>query len=246
MVCDSDSTHVISREVFLVAARTAESEAARADALVVSKRRLRLLQLRVVVLLFMGYLSAVFCRADMDVALPLLITDPTSHLDRTGVGVLLACGTGAYCVGKLTTGVFADRAGGRRVFIIMMGLSAAATIGLALSGGPTSLTLLWMMNKFCQSAAWPALSHVVRGWFSSAAWGRVFGVLSVASCFGAVSANMTLGSLVNSGIHWRFVFMISGAILGGNVVVDLFLLQNKPPSQLKHLSSTGSASEDPN
>ena len=63
------------------------------------------------------------------------------------------------------------------------------------------------------------VTQVVRGWFEPETWGKVWGVLSMASRFGAFSANMILGTCLQNGLGWRTIFIISGAVLGTDVLV---------------------------
>ena len=84
---------------------------------------LRRRQIAIVALLFVGYASLYFCRADLSVATPLLIEELRSHgLTQADalwwVGTITSVGTFGYALGKLFLGGLGDYWGGRISFLI--------------------------------------------------------------------------------------------------------------------------------
>ena len=91
-------------------------------------RSLRFRQTLVVMLLFGGYASLYFCRADLSVATPLLIQELGKHGVSHGdaiirLGAITSLGVLAYAIGKLFLTGLGDFWGGRISFLI--GLSGA-------------------------------------------------------------------------------------------------------------------------
>ena len=78
---------------------------------------LRRRQLTVLVLLFVGYASYYFCRADLSVATPLLVLELQQHgmsadAALIHVGAISSAGILAYALGKFFLGGFSDLWGG--------------------------------------------------------------------------------------------------------------------------------------
>jgi len=230
---DDTNTHdtdhgvrAISREDFLAASTASTANV---------YRLLRILQLRTVIMLSAGAASVVFCRSDMDVLIPALLEDASIDIDQMGVGRLLAAGTFAYYIGELVSRELVDRIGGSAVFVMMLGASAAATGCLAMSVSLGQLTTLWILSKFCQAGAWPAITQITRMWFRPSAWVRIFGLLFAPSNSGLMLANLLLGGLRFAGWHWRLVFVVAAVVLGIDIVVSALWLSNRPPPQLQAL-----------
>src|SRR3982074_3542503 len=84
---------------------------------------LRRRQIAIVSLLFVGYASLYFCRADLSVATPLLVEELSAHgLTQQDalwwIGTFTSIGTFGYALGKLFLGGLGDYWGGRINFLI--------------------------------------------------------------------------------------------------------------------------------
>ena len=89
-------------------------------------RSLRLRQTIIIVLLFGGYASLYFCRADLSVATPLLVEELSKHGVSHGdaiirMGSIASFGVLAYAFGKLFLTGLGDFWGGRNNFLIGLG-----------------------------------------------------------------------------------------------------------------------------
>src|ERR1700722_17492906 len=98
-------------------------------------RSLRLRQTSTVLLLFGGYASLYFCRADLSVATSLLIEELGQHCVKHAdavirMGSIASLGVLAYALGKLFLGGLGDFWGGRISFLI--GLVGAMVFPLVL------------------------------------------------------------------------------------------------------------------
>src|SRR5215218_7636845 len=68
--------------------------------------------------LFAGYAGFYVCRSNLSVAAPLLTApDASFGLNKEHIGDVAALGLACYALGKITSGPFADRVGGRVMFL---------------------------------------------------------------------------------------------------------------------------------
>src|SRR5690242_13336706 len=111
-----------------------------------SARRLRIRQTIVIALLFGGYASLYFCRADLSVATPLL----AKELARYGlsynealvrIGTITSLGILAYALGKPFIGGLGDYWGGRSNFLLGLTGATLCTLLFAFSGALPLFTL---------------------------------------------------------------------------------------------------------
>jgi sugar phosphate permease len=123
---------------------------------------LRRRQIAIVALLFVGYASLYFCRADLSVATPLLIEElrarglsqPEALLR---IGTITSLGTAGYAVGKLFLGGLGDFWGGRINFLIGLAGATVFTVLFAVTGLIPIFTLAWVGNRLTQSLSWAGL-----------------------------------------------------------------------------------------
>src|ERR1700730_15441431 len=99
---------------------------------------LRRRQIVTVVLLFGGYAACYFCRADLSVAMPLLIEElgkhGMSHAEAiVRMGAIISFGVLAYALGKLFLSGLGDFLGGRTNFLI--GMAGATLFTLLFASG---------------------------------------------------------------------------------------------------------------
>src|SRR3954451_17736102 len=100
---------------------------------------LRRRQIAIVSLLFVGYASLYFCRADLSVATPLLVDELSSRgLTQQDAlwwsGTFTSIGTFGYALGKLFLSGLGDYWGGRENFLIGLAGATASTVWFALTG----------------------------------------------------------------------------------------------------------------
>src|SRR5579871_816765 len=127
-----------------------------------STRSLRTRQTVVVVLLFLGYGSLYFCRADLSVATPLLIEElgrhGIAHAEATiRMGQIISLGVLAYGIGKLLLGGLGDYWGGRVSFLIGLVGATVFTLMFASYLSLPIFTLAWIGNRLTQSLSWAGL-----------------------------------------------------------------------------------------
>ena len=189
----------------------------------------------VLVILLIGYASFYLCRANVDAALPLL--HDAYDYDKTKLGLLSSIATAAYAVGKITMGMLGDRIGGRRLMLLAMTGSIAATLAFGVSAGFWFFVLFAAVNRFFQSGGWSGLVHVVSRWFPPGKHGAVMGALSTSYEIGNVVSLLLCGAIVKMKLSWRALFSINPAIFACVAVLLFFTLRGEPAESTSTSSS---------
>ena len=193
-------------------------------------RSLRLRQTVVVLLLFGGYASLYFCRADLSVATPLLIEALGRHGVSHGdaiirMGDIASFGVLAYALGKLFLTGLGDFWGGRINFLIGLGGAMAFTLMFASGLSLPLFTIAWIGNRLTQSIAWAGLIKVSSKWFDFSSYGMIIGILSISYLVGDAAARQWMGMLMEHGFGWRSLFYFAGAVAGLFLVINYFFLR---------------------
>jgi OPA family glycerol-3-phosphate transporter-like MFS transporter len=191
---------------------------------------LRSAQARTLVLLFCGYASCYYCRADLSVATPLL----ADELARSGlshgaalihIGTITSLGIFAYAIGKLFLTGLGDYWGGRRNFFIGVGGAAAFTLLFAVGGGLPVFTLAWVANRLTQSVGWAGLIKVSSKWFNYSSYGLIAGTLSLSYLAGDAAARQQMSLLIAHGYGWRALFVFAAIVAGLALIANLLWLR---------------------
>jgi OPA family glycerol-3-phosphate transporter-like MFS transporter len=191
--------------------------------------------------LFAGYAGFYICRSNLSVAAPLLTApDAGWGLNKEHIGDVAALGLACYALGKITSGPFADRVGGRVMFLLSLFGSVVVTIGLAFApryAGPqfglastllVPLTLGWGLNRFVQSTGWGGLLLVVGRWFPPNRTATVMGLLSMSYLLGDAAAKWYLGRVLSAGANWEELFLTSATTLGLIGLIVFLTLRSSP------------------
>ena len=193
-------------------------------------RSLRLRQAVTVLVLFGGYASLYFCRADLSVATPLL----ADELGRHGVthddaiiriGEVSSFGVLAYAVGKLFLTGLGDFWGGRISFLIGLCGATGFTLLFATELNLPLFTVAWIGNRLTQSIAWAGLIKVSSKWFDFSSYGMIIGILSISYLVGDAAARQWMGMLIDHGHGWRALFYFAAAVSGLFLAVNFFFLR---------------------
>jgi sugar phosphate permease len=196
-------------------------------------RSLRLRQTAVVLLLFGGYASLYFCRADLSVATPLLVEElgkhGVSHADAIiRMGEITSIGVLAYAIGKLFLTGLGDFWGGRISFLIGLGGATAFTLMFASGLSLPLFTIAWIGNRLTQSLSWAGLVKVSSKWFDFSSYGMIIGILSISYLVGDAAARQCMGALIDHGYGWRSLFYFAAAVSGAFLVINwLFLRESR-------------------
>ncbi len=179
--------------------------------------------------LLVGYAGYYVCRSNLSVAASLISRDAgLSGVSNAAVGVIASSGVLAYAVGKPLTGVAGDLLGGRRMFLLGMWGTVAATVAFGVGTGIWALGAAWVINRFVQSCGWGALTKLVAQWFAPDRHGRIIAVLSLSYLFGDAAARFALGSMLERGYGWRAVFFAAGGVLAAIAAGVGTVLRERP------------------
>ena len=208
-------------------------------------RSLRRRQALTVLLLFGGYGSLYFCRADLSVATPLLIdelaTHGISHADAViRLGSMPSFGVLAYALGKLFLTGLGDLWGGRMNFLMGLGGATVFTLMFATGSFLPVFTIAWIGNRLTQSIAWAGLIKISSKWFDFSSYGTIIGILSVSYLVGDAAARQWMGILIGHGAGWRAVFYLAAAAAGIMFIANLALLRES-----RHALGFGEARTNP-
>ncbi|MGH8202645.1 MAG: MFS transporter [Steroidobacteraceae bacterium] len=195
-----------------------------------ASRALRVRQAAVVALLFGGYASLYFCRADLSVATPLLAKDLVARgvsYDEAlvRIGAITSLGILAYALGNPLIGALGDYWGGRINLLVGLAGATLCTLLFAVSGALPLFTLAWFLNRLTQSGAWAGLVKVSSRWFDYSSHGAVIGVLSLSYLLGDAGARAWMGRLIAHGYGWRSLFLLGAAVCGTMFIANLAFLR---------------------
>ncbi|MDE2051449.1 MAG: MFS transporter [Gammaproteobacteria bacterium] len=184
----------------------------------------------VISLLFGGYASLYFCRADLSVATPLLAKELARHgLSYDGalvrIGAITSLGILAYAIGKPFIGGLGDYWGGRINFLIGLAGATLFTLLFAISGALPLFTMAWFLNRLSQAGAWAGLLKVSSRWFDYSSHGAIIGVLSLSYLLGDAAAREWMGRLIAQGYGWRSLFALAAAVSGAMLIANFALLR---------------------
>jgi sugar phosphate permease len=191
---------------------------------------LRRRQIAIVALLFVGYASLYFCRADLSVATPLLVDElharGMSQPDALlRIGTIASLGTLGYAVGKLFLGGLGDFWGGRINFLIGLAGATVFTVLFAATGRIPIFTLAWLGNRLTQSLSWAGLIKVSSQWFNFSSYGTVIGILSVSYLVGDAAARQLMGMLIHHGFGWRALFYFAAGVAAACLLINFVFLR---------------------
>lgn len=193
-------------------------------------RQLRIRQAFLISLLFGGYASLYFCRADLSVATPLLAKELARHgVSYDGalvrIGAITSLGILAYAIGKPFVGGLGDYWGGRVNFLIGLAGATCCTLIFAFSGALPLFTTAWFLNRLTQSGAWAGLLKVSSRWFDYSSHGAIIGVLSLSYLIGDAGAREWMGRLIAHGYGWRSLFALAAAASGTMLIANFVFLR---------------------
>jgi len=167
------------------------------------------------------------CRTTVVISSPAMLDDPELELTKTMWGAILGWGTAGTLVGKLTTGVMADRFGGRKVFLISICFCMLATAIFGMVSKVFFFSIAFFIAMLAKSAGWPSMANLIRSWYPKLWRGRIWGILSSSSMSSSLFTSLVMGSLLLV-ISWRWVIASSLPIAGIFVILLFFYLKQSP------------------
>jgi sugar phosphate permease len=197
--------------------------------------RLRCWQCLTVSSLVIGYAGYYLCRSNLSVALLAiaeelqargLAADIASAKEQ--LGWVITLGTVGYALGKFAAGTLVDILGGRKNYMLGMAGAITCTLLFGLGGSIPVFTLVWFANRLIQSLGWPGMVKIISRWFSYSHYGTVMGVVSLSFLFGDALARAFMGSLIDAGLSWRGLFLVTAAVLAFLWILNYFIIHESP------------------
>ena len=178
--------------------------------------------------MYAGYAGLVLCQTALGISSSSMIKD--GSLTAAGYGDLVAYGAGGALLGKLTTGVLADRIGGRRMFLLALSSMASVTVLFGATSVPALFMLLGFAAQFVKASGWPSFAKLISAWFDPARYGRVWGIVSTSSRASSVLSGLFLSTLL-FWLSWHWLFYVAGTI-AGLLVVGLYYSMREQPADV--------------
>lgn len=199
-------------------------------------------EVRTVISMCLGYGMLMLCRTVVGVAGPAMLADPLLTLDTATFGAILGWGTAGNLVGKLTTGVLADKLGGNRVFVWAVGLAAIATFIFGGLSNNIAFFALYFLTVFAKSAGWPSMANIIRVGFVQAKHGRVWGLIATSSRISSVATTLLVSSLLLI-MSWRGLFYMAGALALVSAIILPRYLKSSWQGSEKLLAAVGDSTD---
>jgi sugar phosphate permease len=157
--------------------------------------------------LFAAYASFYLCRANVDASLPLLAR--AFGYDKEQLGRLSSIAILGYAAGKLSLGPLGDVLGGRRLILVAVVGSVAASFAFGLSSSLVALTAFAAANRWFQAAGWAGVVHVSSREFAKEEHGAAMGMISTSYEIGNVVSLVLCSALVRADFGWRALFVVN-------------------------------------
>ncbi len=173
--------------------------------------------------LVVGYAAFYLCRANVEAAFPLL--KQSFSFTKTQLGLLSSVPIAAYALGKVLMGALGDLIGGKRLIVLAIAGSVAATFAFGASGALGAFILCASANRFFQSGGWSGAVHVISRRFEPRRHGLVMGIMSTSYELGNVLALLLCSAITLRLRGWRPLFVVNPLLLAA---VGLFVVLALP------------------
>lgn len=193
--------------------------------------KLRVWQLRVLLLALFGYATFYFVRGNLAVAMPFMEKDLGIRKDQLGLFLTLA-GV-VYGVSKFGNGFLADRANARVFMSTALVVSAVLNFCFGLGSAVLAFGLIWMFNGWFQGMGFPPCARLMAHWFPPSQFATKFSIWNLSHNVGSIGILLLCGFLM-SGVffapNWRLCFLVPAAVAIVVAAVLWAMLSDTPPS----------------
>ncbi len=149
--------------------------------------------------------------------------------DKTMLGGILAASAGAYGIGKLVLGNFADHANAKRFLLLGLLLTAGANFAFGLSGSFRGHLALWTLNGFVQGMGSGPCLRSLAHWYSVRERGTVFGFWNISHNIGGAAAGI-VAVYCTEHFGWPSAFYVPGVLAVVCAVYVWFRMYDTPQS----------------
>ena len=184
-------------------------------------------QIIVLIAIYGAYSILNFLRTTIIITSPAILEDPSVNLNKTMWGYILGWGTAGTLVGKLTTGVMADKFGGRRVFLCAIILCMLTTGIFGMVSEYIFFSVTFFIAMLAKSAGWPSMANLIKDWYPKTWRGRVWGILSSSSMSSSFFTSLLMSSILLIA-SWRVTIYTSLPITVIFLIFLYFYLKQSP------------------
>jgi sugar phosphate permease len=153
-----------------------------------------------------GYMGYYLCRANLPAAFPLL--NEAFHYSNSQLGLIAALSEASYALGKFTMGPYADRSGGRTIFLVGMLGGVVFNLIFAFCNSLVMFIIVWCLCRYFLSMGWGGLTKMIGNWYPPERNGTIMGFISINFQFGGVLGTVYAGYLVGLKLGWQYLFIV--------------------------------------
>jgi len=176
--------------------------------------------------MLVGYVGYYLCRGNLPIAMPLLSKE--FGYSNTELGIILTFSELAYAVGKLVTGPYADKIGGKKIFLIGMAGAIVFNVAFPFFSSLLMFTVIWCLCRFFLSMGWGGIIKTIGEWYESERNGTIMGLISINFQFGSVAASIFCAYLIAWGVGWKGLFFYPAAALTVIFIWSYFASKETP------------------
>lgn len=149
-------------------------------------------------------------------------------IDAQAAAAALGVTAGIGAVGKLLSGILADRVGSRLVFLT---LSALQAVGVVILLGASDMTTVWVFVAvfgFGMGGAVTPRSMIVAEVFGVRSFGAIFGLLAAFATIGGAIGPYVAGLLFDATKSYQIAML---AVIGAYIIATVLVFFIRPPSR---------------
>ena len=184
-------------------------------------------RLRVMYTAIIGYAVFYLVRANFSVAIPII--GQTYGYSKTQLGIVITVFSIVYGIGKFINGYLSDKSNAR--YFMSIALVGSATVNCFMGFGDSIFffCVLWGINAWFQSMAWPPIVRLLTHWFSPVELGTRWGIVNSSHQIGG-AAIFLLASYLIVNFGWQSAFYIPAIIAFGTAIFLFNRLRDTPHS----------------
>mmetsp|Transcript_50245 Transcript_50245/g.45029 ORF Transcript_50245/g.45029 Transcript_50245/m.45029 type:complete len:595 (-) Transcript_50245:218-2002(-) len=154
------------------------------------------------------YITAVPLRQFLSSINPDLKTDKNLNFTNELAGVMYVIAGLGYSVGKLLDGIFIDKFGPIKCFILFQIVTVLGVMIFTFLDDVYHFSIILCINAFVQAGLWPSLSKLIYEMYSPAQFCLAFACLGISSRLGSAYSKAIIGYLLYLEFSWRSAIRI--------------------------------------
>lgn len=182
----------------------------------------------ILVIMIVIYTMYFMVRLNFSLAMPFI--QQALNYTKTDMGLIITASFFVFGIGKFVNGMFSEFLRPKTFLAIGLLGSSLANILFANATSLTSLTIVWSINSFFQSLAWPQCVRLMKEWFSPLQMGTRWAVVSLANQGGSIVIFAFFTFIIDA-YGWQASFIAPG-IIGIICACITMALPLEIPSQL--------------